>query len=341
MTMTPSPRRQSWATWLRPITRQSRPISVQPSARVERWTVTYSRSTVPAPTRTPDGVPFLYFKSCGTPPSTLPCPILTRGPSVTRPSRTTWWPISTPLPSVTSGPITLKAPIRTSASSCACGSTIAAGWIASLIARRFRPERPAAQRLHRPLQRAHTLEQLGQPRFRRKDALRLEDRARGAAEVAPARVEIARDAGLRADQRAVTDAHVVGHTDLSGQDDAASQPRAAGDADLRDQDRVLADLHVVTELHEIVDLGPAADDRIAECRAVDRAVRTDLDVVLDDDAARLRNLAMPRAVEGEAKPVGADDRAGMHQHALSQSRSGEERHVGAEHALLADLHAGA
>src|SRR5438128_9965669 len=55
MTITPSPIRQSCATWLRPITRHSRPMSVQPSARVERCTVTYSRMTVSAPTRTPEG----------------------------------------------------------------------------------------------------------------------------------------------------------------------------------------------------------------------------------------------------------------------------------------------
>src|SRR2546421_147636 len=67
MTITPSPRRQSCATWLSPITRHSRPISVQPPARVERWTVTYSRITVSAPTRTPEGVPSLYLRSWGAP----------------------------------------------------------------------------------------------------------------------------------------------------------------------------------------------------------------------------------------------------------------------------------
>src|SRR5881398_1559128 len=174
--------------------------------------------------------------------------------------------------------------MRTSLSICARGSTIAEGWIASLIARRLRPEWPPPERLHRALQCAHAPQQLGQPRFRRKDPLGLEARARGGAEIAPAGVEIVR------------------HAHLPRQDDAASEPRAARDADLRDQDGVLAHLDVVAELHEIVDLGTAPDDRIAERRAVDRAVGADLDVVLDDDAARLGNLAMPRAVEGEAEP---------------------------------------
>src|SRR5437867_2356274 len=263
MTITPSPIRQSCATWLRPITRHSRPMSVQPSARVERCTVTYSRMTVSAPTRTPEGVPSLYLRSWGTPPSTLPWPTFTRGPSATRPSSTAWWPISTPLSSVTSGPITLKAPTRTPASSRARGSMIAEGWIASLIAR------PLCARA---------------------------DRRRGPPPRAPAR---ARAAAARAD---------------------ATPPRRSA---------------------ALPSAAAPADDGIAEGRAVDRGVGADLHVVLDDDAARLRNLAVARAVEGEPEAVGADDGARMHEHAAPEPRARQQRHVRAQHAALADLHVGA
>src|SRR5207247_10711434 len=101
--------------------------------------------------------------------------------------------------------------MRTSLSICARGSTIAEGWIASLIARRLRPEWPTPERLHRALQCAHAPQQLGQPRFRRKDPLGLEARARGGAEIAPAGVELARHAGLRTDQPAAAGAHVARH----------------------------------------------------------------------------------------------------------------------------------
>src|SRR5881628_2595033 len=43
--------------------RHPSPTRVQPSARVARWIVTYSRITVFAPIRTPDGVPSLNFRS--------------------------------------------------------------------------------------------------------------------------------------------------------------------------------------------------------------------------------------------------------------------------------------
>src|SRR5262249_48446135 len=107
--------------------------------------------------------------------------------------------------------------------------------------------------------------------------------------------------------------------------------------DLRDEYRMFTHLHVVPDLDEIVDFRAAADDRVAERRAVDGAVRADLHVVLDDDASGLWNLAMPCAVEGEAEPVGADARARMHDHAPPESRAGEQRHVRTEHASLPDL----
>src|SRR5438309_384288 len=216
MMITPSPRRQSCATWLRPITRHSRPISVQPPARVERCTVTYSRITVSAPTRTPESVPSLYLRSWGAPPTTLPWPTFTRGPSATRPSSTAWWPISTPLSSVTSGPITLKAPTRTPASSRARGSMIAEGWIASLTALALALE-TAAERLHHALQRTHALQQIGQARLRGEDPLGFQNRPRGSSEVAAAGVEVGWHSALRGDQRPVADGHVVRDTHLARQ----------------------------------------------------------------------------------------------------------------------------
>ncbi len=54
------------------MSRQSAPISVHASGCVARWMVTYSRMTVPAPIRTPDGVPGLNLRSCGSPPTPAP-----------------------------------------------------------------------------------------------------------------------------------------------------------------------------------------------------------------------------------------------------------------------------
>ena len=57
------------------------------------------------------------------------------------------------------------------------------------------------------------------------------------------------------------------------------------------------DDHVVANLTKIVDLGRLANDRIPDAAAIDRRAGTDLDVVLDDDAAGLRNFLLCRVVD--------------------------------------------
>src|SRR5438309_446835 len=220
MMIAPWPTLQSWAMWLMAMMRQPSPTSVQPSARVARWIVTYSRSTVPAPILTPDGVPSLNFKSWGRPPSTEPWPIFTPRPSSTRPSSTQWWPTST------------SAPIVASADP-------------------------------------------GRPR----------------------------------------DSH-LGH-----------------------DDRVLTDLDVVADLHQVVDLGPAADDRLPERGAVDRRVRPDFDVVLDQHRAHLRDLPVRFAVEGVAEAVGANHCARATHDALAERDPRAQRHARGHDRRLAHLRA--
>ena len=55
------------------------------------------------------------------------------------------------------------------------------------------------------------------------------------------------------------------------------------------------DADIVANLHQVVDLGALADHGVAHGAAVDRGAGADFDVVLDDDAADLRNLAVALA----------------------------------------------
>ena len=77
------------------------------------------------------------------------------------------------------------------------------------------------------------------------------------------------------DDRAVPDRDVVGHPDLPGEDDAATQARRPGNADLGHQDGVLADVDVVPDLNEIVELGTAPHAGVPQHRPVDGGVRPD------------------------------------------------------------------
>ena len=55
---------------------------------------------------------------------------------------------------------------------------------------------------------------------------------------------------------------------------------------------MLANDHVVTNLDEIVDFRATADLSVAQGAPVNRAIGPNLDVILDDHSADLRNLAV-------------------------------------------------
>ena len=70
----------------------------------------------------------------------------------------------------------------------------------------------------------------------------------------------ARDAGLRRDGHAVFEDSVIGDTDLAGKDAEITNLYTAGDADLRNNDAVLADFSVVPDLHLVIDFCATPDD---------------------------------------------------------------------------------
>src|SRR3989442_8856044 len=128
---------------------------------------------------------------------------------------------------------------------------------------------PRLERREPPLRAAQAPRELRQLALEDEDALGLDQRARRRAEHLLARREVAGEARLRGDDSAVTDREMVGDAHLSGEHDTPADPARPGDPHLGDDDRVLADLDVVTDLHEVVDLGPAADDRLPQGGTVD------------------------------------------------------------------------
>ncbi len=125
------------------------------------------------------------------------------------------------------------------------------------------------------------------------------------------RRDVVHDARLRGDLYAVADLQVAGDADLPTELRVVADLGAAGDADLRDDDTVLADLDVVADLHEVIDLGTPADGRRAEGATIDGDIGAQLNVVVDDDTADLRNLAVFTLIEHVAETIGANHRAGV------------------------------
>src|SRR5919198_5271554 len=208
-----------------------------------------------------------------------------------------------------------NAPMRAPGWIRAAGSMTAVGWTASAI-RRLPGAEPRLERSEPAFRVSQTPYQFRQLALEDEDALGLDQRARRRPEQFLAGRDIAGDAGLRGDDGAVTDREVAGDSHLPGEDDTAADPARPGDPHLGHDDRVFPDLHVVSDLHEVVDLGPAADDRQPQGRAVDGRVRADLDVVVDQHGADLRDLPVRLAIEGVAEPVGADDGARVNHDAL-------------------------
>src|SRR5262249_4164340 len=132
---------------------------------------------------------------------------------------------------------------------------------------------------------------------------------------------------------------MVGNADLSGQHGEIADRHAARYADLRNNQAMPADRAVVSNLHEIVDLGAFTNNGVAGGAAVDCGVGTDLDVVLDDHAAGLRNLLMAARRRQETESVLSNPDPGMNDDAVADQgvKNGGLR---TDRAVPADANAG-
>ena len=112
-----------------------------------------------------------------------------------------------------------------------------------------------------------------------------------------------------ADADPVADGHVVRDADLSREETVVPHLRSACDACLGRGNGILADLHVVADLDQVVEFHAPADDRRVGLGPVDAGVGADFHVVFDDDVAQLRNLVEAACgIGNEAEAVGADHR---------------------------------
>jgi hypothetical protein len=126
------------------------------------------------------------------------------------------------------------------------------------------------------------------------------------------------------------------HTHLASEHAPIPDVRRAGDPDLCHQQAALPDAHVVSDLHEVVDLGPRTDHGVVDAASVDRRVRTDLHVILDHAASDVRNLVVPPVAKNVAESIGAKSHAGMHDHAPTDLRAAVRHDAGIQVRVIAD-----
>ena len=136
------------------------------------------------------------------------------------------------------------------------------------------------------------------------------------------------DPGLGPHHDLVADLGVVLDPGLAGHHDVVAGLAAPGDPHLPAEQVVAADLVVVADHDQIVDLGPFADPGGLEGRAVDRAVRADFHVVADLDLAGVRDLDVLAVDRVIFEAVATEDRPGVDLDAVAQDHVGIEDGVG-------------
>jgi len=145
------------------------------------------------------------------------------------------------------------------------------------------------------------------------------------------------DAGLRAGDGAVFELAMIGDADLSADYGALPYRAAAGNSSLRGDHGVLADLDIVSHLHEVIDFYSGGDLSGFERASIDCGVCADLHVVGNFDSADLRKFPVAAFAEDVTETVAADDCAGVNFDAIAESRAGVERDAGCKMAIRADV----
>lgn len=114
---------------------------------------------------------------------------------------------------------------------------------------------------------------------------------------------------------AVADCHVVANTGCWPDPHSRADPSRSADYRQRNDDGVGPHVHVVANVHEVVDLDTVFDSRDAERTAIDAGVRPDFDLVTDLDGPEMWE-ALEVTVGGTFEPeaVGTQDGARVDPH---------------------------
>src|SRR5208337_1809430 len=97
-------------------------------------------------------------------------------------------------------------------------------------------------------------------------------------------------------------------------------------------------LDVVADVHEVVDLGAAADAGFVESAAVDGGVGADFHIVFDRQASNLRELLVTSGlgIADVAEARTAEDSASLHDDTVAESCAWVDGNVRVEAAMVSD-----
>src|SRR5206468_10975264 len=141
--------------------------------------------------------------------------------------------------------------------------------------------------------------------------------------------------------RSSTKREVIAVTQLPRDDGLVLDLHAAGDARLGHDQAASRDADVVGDVHQVVDLRPGPDHGVVDAAAVDAGVGADLDIVPDQAAAHVRNLAvrLARFPGDVAEAIAPQHGAGVDDDPLAKRRPGVAGDARIEQRLVPDRHA--
>src|SRR5208337_112029 len=148
-----------------------------------------------------------------------------------------------------------------------------------------------------------------------------------------------RNAALRAEDRTFLNTRVIGNANLSSDDDIVLDDCASGKAGLRGDHYIFADLDVVPDVDQVVDLRASANAGFVKCAAINSRVRANLHVVFDHEPAQLRELfvASVLLVANVTKSLTAQHGSSLHDYSIAQPRTGVNGDVCIDAAIAADF----
>src|SRR5689334_25423954 len=112
---------------------------------------------------------------------------------------------------------------------------------------------------------------------------------RGVAGPALAFRHIAKHAGLTRDLCTRSNSDVSANTGLSGENTTVPDLSRSCNSNLRHDEAKPSYSNVVSHLNEIVDFCSSSNRRVVDRSAIDRGVRSDLDIVFNDASPDVRN----------------------------------------------------
>ena len=119
-------------------------------------------------------------------------------------------------------------------------------------------------------------------------------------------IDVPHHTALRGNLRPSSDFEVISDAHLSAHHDAIVYASASGNANLGANHAAASNTDVVSNMHQIIENSARADHRVARCSTVYGAVGSNLNIILDDDAAELKHPHKPIRSGHKAEALRSD-----------------------------------